>query len=240
MKKNTQFCDEKFIEHFIYVAPEAAIIKEATHLRYEASNNKNLEIFNFEKEGNIIGNSVFDLAEIMGWRWSKDYAQNTKDNDLKVIHTKKPSLMPREIFLNKKGFVTSLSRIKIPIFSNYHPDTVKAIFSYASDYTDSIDISTLLQLYRSLYNDERKATTKFLEYIGFNIVHSQLITARELDCLLSFSKRRNLKEVAFDLNITRRTVEAHLSNVKEKLLCSTSVNLMNLVIEKFYSRIHKP
>lgn len=230
---------EQFIENFAYTYPSAAVVKKVSKegFLYAAANDKMMELLGIETSIDLIGRTVYDLADIMLWRWTPDFAKNTHDIDTLVLHSQKPITTPQENLINKKnGYVTAISRTKIPIFSDASPNTVKAIFSYAADITTSINAAKLLQLYHDLYKDKRTATAKYLEYIGFDFKIAQSITPRELDFMLSFLTHRNLKEIANELQITPRTAEAHLNNIKQKTGCVTTSSLMNLLVDIFYAQ----
>lgn len=61
------------------------------------------------------------------------------------------------------------------------------------------------------------------------------LTARELDCLLGILDGKTSQEMAQELYRSKRTVEAHISNVKQKLGCSTKADLIKFLVEKGFS-----
>ncbi len=56
------------------------------------------------------------------------------------------------------------------------------------------------------------------------------ISCRENECLLYLSKGQSFKEIASNLNISSRTVESHLSNIKNKLNCYSKSQIIDLYL----------
>lgn len=61
--------------------------------------------------------------------------------------------------------------------------------------------------------------------IDFSTNTSQLLTNRQLECALLLIKGMKYKEIASQLNISPRTVEVHLNQLKTKFDCRNSVEL---------------
>lgn len=59
------------------------------------------------------------------------------------------------------------------------------------------------------------------------------ITDRELNCLALIAKGYTMKAVALRLEISPRTVEMHLQNIKEKFGFSTKNQLVSLWHEQY-------
>ncbi len=51
------------------------------------------------------------------------------------------------------------------------------------------------------------------------------LTNRELDCINYLSRGKTAEEIAIILNISRRTVETHINNIKNKMNCFTQFRL---------------
>lgn len=58
-------------------------------------------------------------------------------------------------------------------------------------------------------------------------------TSREIECLPLLIKGFTAKQIAEKLNISYRTVEDHINNIKQKLDVRTKNELMNLLVGKF-------
>ncbi|OGT21821.1 MAG: hypothetical protein A3C55_03875 [Gammaproteobacteria bacterium RIFCSPHIGHO2_02_FULL_42_13] len=232
MQKRSYSGFQSSIENIIKSHPGLAHAKESKDLKYIFTNDDNMKYLGMDEESRIIGKDVFDLAKNMGKYWNDSNVKKMYDYDIQVIDSKKTLLIESSVFLDSHGLIVVHSTRKIPIL---YDNKVQLVLTLISDLTHRETPVTLKTLYDKLY-DYREATTKFLQHFGFDIKIAQEITPRELDCMLTFVRRNNFKEIANDLNVTRRTVEEHLKHIKEKLSCHTTDNLMSILFEKFYNR----
>lgn len=58
------------------------------------------------------------------------------------------------------------------------------------------------------------------------------LTPRELECVKWSAYGKSTKEVAIELNISHRTVEAHLNSVKIKIGCNKIAHIIYLLAKK--------
>lgn len=109
----------------------------------------------------------------------------------------------------------------------------------AMDVTEQMDLvndERRLQQVNAQHHDLKSHYTELLKD-KLNILaqqkyqHQPELTTREKQCLLHLSKGLSARETADILNISRRTVEKHLDNVKLKFNCSKKVELMRLLME---------
>jgi DNA-binding CsgD family transcriptional regulator len=64
---------------------------------------------------------------------------------------------------------------------------------------------------------------------SLNLTHGAiLISKREAECVLHLSANKTIKEIARSMDISPRTVESYLDNVKKKSNCSNKAELVNL------------
>lgn len=62
------------------------------------------------------------------------------------------------------------------------------------------------------------------------------LTQREAECMLNFLKRKTVTEAALELNLSPRTVEFYLKNMKTKLECKSKSELIHKVRESDFSK----
>lgn len=73
-------------------------------------------------------------------------------------------------------------------------------------------------------------------YLGFPLPEDRYLTQRELDCLVPFILGMPKKNIASHLNISIRTIETHLDNIKNKCNCTNLAKLRLLFLNnKFVS-----
>lgn len=58
-----------------------------------------------------------------------------------------------------------------------------------------------------------------------------ILSVREVECVKSLYEMGSAKHVAKELNISYRTVEKHIENIKQKLNCKTQLELMTILQE---------
>jgi DNA-binding CsgD family transcriptional regulator len=88
------------------------------------------------------------------------------------------------------------------------------------------------ELYKKFY-DEVKIDKIHLT----NGAEEATITFREYQCLMHLSKGKTLKEIGRILDISYKTVENHLANIKVKTGCFLTSQLIDLFWENFEGRI---
>lgn len=98
---------------------------------------------------------------------------------------------------------------------------------------NKIDMPALLG--SPFYNKKNPAITKslmrdqFLKKIGVEI--PTLLTDREIDVIKYLTKGCSAREIAYELFLSKRTVEHYIERVKEKLCVSSKSKLIQKVIE---------
>ncbi|MGD9153417.1 MAG: hypothetical protein PVG30_07170 [Gammaproteobacteria bacterium] len=218
------------IEDFVETFPHTAHVKDADTCKYVLTNFNNLKLFGFEKKQDLVGKTVFDLAEIMKEKWPKDYADNIQAYDNQIITTGKPLCATPDEFLNQEGFVVIHSFMKIPLF-DFSQNPV-AILTLVFDSTAQKNLDSLRKIYNKLYNNSKEADHKFLEFVGFNKNEVENVTTRELDFILSLRNHKALKGVALDLDISIKGVEALCARLRKALNCHTTAELLDYFTDK--------
>jgi DNA-binding CsgD family transcriptional regulator len=105
--------------------------------------------------------------------------------------------------------------------------------------TFALDPSVDLYLSLIADNSYKKQRDQFLKSMEDNriaILNAHLVnlTARERDCLDLLIRFHSLSKIANILGISYRTVETHISNIKEKLHCRSKIELI-LKVNKLMS-----
>jgi len=228
MKHNQNIDDLNYsVCDFIVQFPEIAHLKSAKDFKYLITNKKNLDIYGFKFDDQLLGKTVFDLSDHMQHKWPTNFADKIHKEDLEVIRTKKPVSFSPEPFLNKDGYVITHSFIKTPLLDKRH--NVTTLLTLVFNNTKNVSLDFLFTKYKDMYDGKHIANIKFLEY--FNIHVDKFVpTSREIEVLLSLSKHKNIKKSARFLDISPRTFETHLRNIKLKL----SIVDISCILDHFY------
>ncbi len=122
-------------------------------------------------------------------------------------------------------------------FYNYHQDCLENFILY---FKDKVQGSAALRgIFDDLYSPDKDKTSPYFDIDIDNQVSSLYFAAdkyvlginqptlskREVECLYWLTQGKTLEEAAIILSISRRTVKAHIENVKEKLQCNTLFQL---------------
>lgn len=84
---------------------------------------------------------------------------------------------------------------------------------------------------KTLYLDQGSAPSKFNFFN--NKIDAILLTEREKECLYFLVRGKYAREIAVILNISRRTVEQHLSSVRTKMKVTSKSELIEKVIDNY-------
>jgi DNA-binding CsgD family transcriptional regulator len=197
--------------------PGSAHIKSIDGFKYLISNQGTINLFGFKSENDLFGKDDYQIACHMKHRWPNKLADEIRNYDLTILKHKKNLIGIKETpYLDAQGKVVVHYLNKMPVFFN--DENPFAVLTIAFDISALKDISFLKNTYRRLYADPKQAHLKFLEHIQFAKGLSQdTVSSREFDCLELLAQGKSAKEIGLILNISSRTVETHIDNLKDKL-----------------------
>lgn len=217
LKIVTQLGEEKYfkthLNWMIQSLPGYAHLKDATTFKYQMSNISNANMLGFCQPEGLIGKRVHDLRNFL----PSLYIKQIHDCDEETIVCKKALIgIAGRPFLDANGLAKALSLTKIPIKNE--SDEIIGVFTLAFDSAELRNMEILRDFYRRLCRDKKVGHRKFLQHIGMKSIQDRAeITEREFDCLLAISKFTAQKLAAASINMGSRTIETHLSKIKEKL-----------------------
>jgi DNA-binding CsgD family transcriptional regulator len=108
--------------------------------------------------------------------------------------------------------------------------------------TQSLDVTDIDLFKTFLIFEKTKSNIFDLEKQGSYLIDSTnqdiTLTHRQHDCLFFLLRGKSYKEIALILDISPRTIETHIEQLKIKFHCRTKAQLCEAAIEKgFYHRI---
>lgn len=208
--------DDYLLWNILSETKDYLYLKKTSDMSYIDYNKKMLDLF-FKKE-DYMNNAQFPSLS--------SFIESVEELEKQVI-TNKVSYKDilSKPFLNMNGRVLQLSITLYPLL-NQDKTKVEALMFYGQDVTPKIPHNDLRMIYEDLYNN-KIALSKFLEHIGFtDYIIGNTITKREYDILHLFSYGKTAKEIALKLNISFRTVEIHLNNIKKKVNARNKIEVM--------------
>lgn len=226
------------LDNITKALPGMANIKMAKGLTYVSVNKMFLDFIGLN-EAQVIGMNVYDVANLIKDRLPFNWAEEIEQSDATIIESKKEHFLTREqYYLNRQGRLVALALYKSPLINK--KEEVVAILTYSQDITEAKSTSEIREMYLSLYKDNNIAHVKFLEHIGLCRMGLPFISERELDCLVLYAHGNSAKLASRKLNLSTRTFEKHINNIKSKLDVKTNTKLIDIFISCYYKLSCKP
>jgi LuxR family quorum-sensing system transcriptional regulator SolR len=91
--------------------------------------------------------------------------------------------------------------------------------------TDTAEKKLILHTASSTIADEDNTSKKYETKIFVDVEEKNFLTAKESECVEWYFKGKTSSEIAIIMQISKRTVETHMENVKHKLKCSNMFQL---------------
>lgn len=185
--------------------------------KFEYNDWNNIFIHNFLKKKFLVGRSLVLGKTDDNMPWSECF---------EVIHD-----MDKKV-LQGKSF-TFIEQIRIgDYYSNFFHtkkfprlDT-KGVAVGIEGRANLIDETPLFQLLNLITNDTKKfGSQKTCQYLIKD--RFKTLTSREMDCLFHLVRGKGIKIIGAALSISPRTVETHISHIKQKLHCHTTSQLID-------------
>jgi len=182
--------------------------------RYVKCNAAQAHSFGFKKYNDVIGCVDEDVLP-------EEEARILKINDKEVMATQKP-----KIILEFCSFSHSEDRImisfKMPVYGN-NKNKVIGVLGISASANDNSLFSLLPDPLKHLCAPKKD----FQPIIQSPISHeNKKISKRERECLEFLSKGMTAKEIARVLDLSPRTIEFYIENLKKKFVCFTRAELI--------------
>ena len=204
-----QLIKASFVEDLVVNFNGSAHVKDATTGVYVVSNLANIKKLGLTKPEEIYGSTVFDLDCYMRPFWG-ELANDIDKFDQNVIVEK------NRAFIAPTGRVYVHTMKKFPVLNN--KNNVSNILTVNENITSQLGALQLWDFYKRFYITHSKhiAIQNFLQHIGLFQCFDELPTEAELFVLLTKQKFPTAKEMATQLNVSVRTIETHLSRLRNK------------------------
>jgi DNA-binding CsgD family transcriptional regulator len=192
-----------------------------THGAFLYLNETSIEATGFSSMKSAFGKSVFDISP-------KKNAREITENDELVMQANQIQLLEEHAVRND-GIDYRFLTVKSPLYDD--ENNLMGIFGCSvmlnsPAFVDSL--STIIQmglLYPAKNNNEIHQVLSELENAGMHL------SKREIDVLRFLIRGKTAIEIAAILGLSKRTVEHHLENMKEKLHVNSRSELIEKVIE---------
>ncbi len=189
-------------------------------------NDLMLEMLGVNSDKDIIGTSPYDVLAV-------DEASAIIKNDSLVTNQGRTICIFESGTLPSLGLTNFLS-VKMPLYNNnvIVGSYGMSINLSARDANIAFDMLAQTDAINYLPNIKRAC------YKNFNdvVIDGIKLSKREAECLYLLAKGKMTKEIGYILNLSARTVEYYISNMKDKLnCCSRSQLLEKLRSQEFFT-----
>lgn len=197
----------------------------------EDLNEETILICGYSSREDSIGKNVHEVTK-------KEIAESIINNDREVMGKKSLRIIEENFYRKKDEKIFSVISIKLPWYQDHQIVGVFGLtipIALEKNYplSDSLERIAKMGLLStsSDVNDSQKIVP------GLTIGNTY-ITKREWDCLALLVYGKTAKQIARILNISSRTVECYLNNVKNKLNVSCKADLIEKVLPYFFNTNH--
>jgi len=193
----------------------------------EKINDEGVSVCGFESSKKSIGKSLFDVSKV-------ESAGSLIDNCRQVIKTKETKIF-EELNLRNDGLAQQFLSIKSPWYDQH--DNIVGVCGFSivlgkhplADSLSTIARLGLLNSLNSLNSDTPPVSQNNAR------MHDLRLSKREAECLRLTIKGCTAKKIARMLDLSHRTIEEYLTNIKIKMGVKSKSELIEMAVS-FYSQ----
>lgn len=186
---------------------------------YMGCNPSAVKLFGFKKDEQLIGNTDANL---------KCSASNMVDDFVlqdQTVLTQNKSIDIIDINIFSNGELSIFSTKKIPLINS--DKTPIGILVQCIKVENPATIHSILKLSEA----DSKYKSRFGSYFLQGDCNSNVLTARERECLFYLLRGKSVPQIATILHRSKRTIETHIENIKQKTGCSNKSELIEASIQ---------
>ena len=201
-----------FVQHL----PNPAHVKNIQTGKYLLSNKNNARIYAIENEADLVGLTVRDIE-------GNDYVDVVNELDAQVRTQKIQLIDERRVVVNRNGILRLQTMHKIPIRGFTHKQP-QCILTLCHDFINYLTSAELFSLYLKAYPQKPLSILLYLKHIKVDHYFKShdfydAPSHKQILILLKIAELSDYGRVAQALNMTRKAIDYHISNLKEKIHC---------------------
>lgn len=162
----------------------------------------------------------------------KKYFTYIKKKDVKVLRHNDSIIIEQnrnvifeEIMTQNNGLISSTLSIRLPWYDNYN----KIIGLFGCSIL--LGKNPLAESLHHISNLGLLAPNENINNFIGQEVHRVYLSKRQIDCAKQLLQGKKIKEIGTNLNLSPRTVENYLDNIKDKLKCQNRTDLIIKLLE---------
>ncbi len=195
-----------FLEKYMHGSQNLIAWKDA-NLKYMGVGKPFLDLFGFQSEGQMIGLSDYETP-------AEEFGDVFSENDRLAIQSGGAVFL--ELTKNKQDDIMLAISNKMPLYDLQH--NFKGVFSQCTLMQKSDKIKTLI---------EEIQANNHSSCLLMETIDQFSLSKRESECLYHLMRGKSAKHIANRLNISAKTVEFHVSNIKIKMDCHSKAELID-------------
>lgn len=178
-------------------------------------NDEGLEVCGHKSLKDSIGKTMADVAD-------RQTATIVLQNQKRAINSQSLLMVDEDIFMNYGLLIQSVG-VLIPWFQ----DSLMGLLSF----NIVIGKHSLADFFNNLFhlNLIYSNTSPLQKVSSSKILEHTYLSKREQQCLMHYTKGKTAKQIALLLNLSCRTIESYLENIREKLGVSSKMELIDLI-----------
>jgi DNA-binding CsgD family transcriptional regulator len=209
--------------------PEVFLWKKDINSVYTAINKDCAELFGIKKGRHFSGFTDHDIPCKIS-----EFSEQFQQQDKQVIASGQP-LKIIEIHLCSKNQWQVMLNTKNPL----RDENNDIVGTFACCINITKQLGQLQHLFSSMQmiQSAKKSTLNRGSYILHQENIEPFLTKRQMDCLFYLMRGKTAKETASLLNLSKRTVEYYIAQMKNTFLCHTKSELIDLAISQGFMNI---
>ena len=225
-----QFIDTDFgLEHKIGL-PIDEILGQTGLTHYESAQEKILHNLS-QKQGIVVGLDchITDTSTVRSMLKNGlvIFLKTTLETQIRRCGSRHETLIAPQHYAQ---LMQSLQEIRTPLYSELSDLTIMADDGDIDAHIKTVSI--YLQQHNMKVLPSDKPTARERTFFKNNTDIPVTISEQQLNCLKLLAKGLAAKEIAREMDISHRTVEVYLAQIKEKLACDSSKELISLYLSK--------
>jgi hypothetical protein len=217
---------DSYLYDLVNELPDACL-KDANSGKYILANRTIAARYGLASPENMTGLTVGDFGFVQT-PMGRAHAAQTREMDDWVRVKRQKATITRAVMLFAEQPLVYETVTKVPVLGERN---LLGIITFAKDLTPGLPHKTLYALYKNILGSKLAAIQKLLQHFRSDDLFFTLPTESELYVLIERGVGRSNKEIAVERNVSIRTVDAHINNIRAKL----KGDVLSKVIERLRS-----
>lgn len=198
-----------------------SVVNRDSQITY--TNHKTAQAYGFSNQDEAAGKTIYDLKSPV-----VEFATQVIEQDQKVMRENN-RLLILDVHLYPDNTHRVLLSEKSPLQIN---SKIAGCIFRATEINNAVMLETSRLLHYSDKQYYAQSGHHGRSYVIGDTMQKTVFTPRQMDCLFYLLRGQSAKAIAKHLNLSPRTVEAHIESMKSRANCDSKSQLIEYAIEK--------